>query len=211
MRDLCTKMSWELHEDDPFWTIRIDTGRPSQEIPEQNQQNDCPKTAPSEVRNQKPEVRNQKPEESAGHVASPSAPEPDQPSEEAPTIEQAKAAKAKLERDVNKALNILLDQPGGLEEKRLWLTAHLRGCEAWCKDNGKQFRSGLLSWWRNYAAKPERPYREQAEKEKRRLQILAEARARGLDPYETPFTPEAPPEMLAAFMANNVVRIGRAS
>lgn len=130
---------------------------------------------------------------------------------EAPTPEQARAAKDKLEADINRALNILADQPGGLEEKRLWLRAELRSCEAWCKEHGKPFRAGLLSWWKSYAAKPERPHRETARKERQRLAIVAEHKAMGLDTYAIQEPPEPSPELIEEFMRNNVLQFGSAS
>jgi hypothetical protein len=217
VRDLCTKMSWELHEHDTYWTVLLDICQSSREIPEQNQQIERPKSAPSEVRSQKSEVRSQK-KKSAAHSAPPlAAPEQAvQPApaelehlpEAAPTPEQARAAKDKLEADVNKALNILADQPGGLEEKRLWLRAELRGCEAWCRERGRPLPGGLLSFWRTYVGKPERPYREIARKEQRRLAIVAEHKAMGLDTYATPTPPEPSPELIAEFMANNYASVG---
>ncbi len=179
-----------------------------------------PKNAPSEVRNQnqkkKSEERMKKRQKAAAPpVCVPFAvaqnPEPadsDRLPEEAPTDEQAKAAKEKLAVDVGRALNVLADQQGGLEEKRLWLTANLRACEAWCKDNGRQFRAGLLSWWRNYASKPERPFREIVRKEALKAQIRKECAAIGLDPYAPAVTPDAPPEMVEQFLRNNCASIG---
>jgi hypothetical protein len=81
VRELCTKMSYELHEGDTFWTVRVDAEHASSEIPEQNQRIDSADSAapvPSEERREKREERIQKREERIKEPPTPvaAAPEP---------------------------------------------------------------------------------------------------------------------------------------
>ena len=57
------------------------------------------------------------------------------------------AARAKLDRDAEKALRILSDQGGEPDEKRSWMRAELRKAEAWAQDHGCSTQSAVLRFW----------------------------------------------------------------